>query len=133
MELPFGSSIAVRMAACVMVPRIFWGLLDRSFTDQEVPSYPEMYLKSDIDRYYDADGSLVSHLMIPNHFLFRAKVDKNTPSRATIGFHHDSSVMDQIRAELRRNKVTVTTSLSALWRSNHWFAWSILHLELAWS
>jgi hypothetical protein len=52
--------------------------------------------------------------MDPNLFLFRAKVDKNTPSRTTIGFHQDSSVMDQIRAELRRNKVTVTTSVCAL-------------------
>jgi hypothetical protein len=112
--IALSSSIAVRMAAYVMVPRIFWWLLDRSFTDQEVPSYLEMCLKSDIDRYYDADGSLVSHLMDPNLFLFRAKVDKNTPSRTTIGFHQDSSVMDQIRAELRRNKVTVTTSVCAL-------------------
>lgn len=111
----FGSAVALKLMAYVRVPRGLWPFLDRLFTDREVPTYEEMYLKSDFRQSLDqTDGSLLSHLLTTDLFKFNARVACDISSRHTIGMHVKNRVMNDFRKALRDANTTVSCAFCAL-------------------
>lgn len=113
--MALGCAIALKLVAYVRVPRTLWPFLDRLFMDSEVPTYDEMYLKSDFRQCLDqTDGSLLSHMLHADLFKFRTKVSGGASSRHTLGLHLNHQVMSNFRNSLRGTHTTVTCTFCAL-------------------